>query len=64
MTNAEIVEWIRQRLASPIEEQNVLDSVRSLRTEDMGAVLELELRGVLLELVRLDLVKWVVAYSK
>ncbi|GJQ15802.1 hypothetical protein GpartN1_g7593.t1 [Galdieria partita] len=47
----EVVEWIRTSIAAPLEEQNVLDTLRSLRVDDVGSILELELRGILLELV-------------
>ncbi|EME29476.1 THO complex subunit 1 [Galdieria sulphuraria] len=51
LNNEEVVEWIRISIAAPVEEQSVLDTLRSLRIDDLGSILELELRGILLELV-------------
>jgi len=50
--NVSLVEWIRTIIAVPIEEQKVVDDLKSLKLDDVGGSLELELRGVLLELVR------------
>jgi len=49
--NVSLVEWIRAIIAVPIEEQKVVDDLKSLKLDDVGGSLELELRGVLLELV-------------